>query len=118
MKRIGPSTYELALKNNIQLLDASCPIVLKLQQQVKIGHKELKNIDGQVVIYGKEGHAEVIGLLGQTNNDAIIVGSYEDLDKIDFKSAHIRVFSNNKKSSCIQRYNFRNRKKNQKRVKQ
>ena len=52
-----PSTYKLALKNNIQLLDASCPIVLKLQQQIKIGHKELKNIDGQVVIYGKEGHA-------------------------------------------------------------
>ena len=91
-----PSTYELALKNNIQLLDASCPIVLKLQQQVKIGHKELKNIDGQVVIYGKEGHAEVIGLLGQTNNDAIIVGSYEDLDKIDFKNPYTCILKQQK----------------------
>ena len=92
-----PSTYKLALKNNIQLLDASCPIVLKLQQQIKIGHKELKNIDGQVVIYGKEGHAEVIGLLGQTNNDAIIVGSFADLDKIDFKKP-IYVYSQTTKS--------------------
>ncbi len=92
-----PETYNIALKNNIQLLDASCPVVLKLQHQIKAGHEEIKNIDGQVVIFGKEGHAEVIGLLGQTNNDAIIVGSYADLEKIDFKRP-IYVYSQTTKS--------------------
>lgn len=92
-----PETYNTALKNNIQLLDASCPVVLKLQHQIKVGHKEIKNIDGQVVIFGKEGHAEVVGLLGQTNNDAIIVGSIEDLEKIDFTKA-IYVYSQTTKS--------------------
>ena len=85
-----PSTYELALKNNIQLLDASCPVVLKLQHQIKGGYEEIKQIDGQVIIFGKQGHAEVVGLLGQTNNNAIVVASFEDLEKIDFnKSIHI-----------------------------
>ena len=92
-----PETYNTALKNNIQLLDASCPVVLKLQHQIKAGHKEIKNINGQVVIFGKEGHAEVVGLLGQTNNDAIIVGSIEDLEKIDFTKA-IYVYSQTTKS--------------------
>ena len=73
-----PSTYELALKNNIQLLDASCPVVLKLQHQIKGGYEEIKQIDGQVIIFGKQGHAEVVGLLGQTNNSAIVVASFED----------------------------------------
>ena len=58
-----PETYELALKNNLKLIDASCPVVLKLQNQIKNGYKEIKEIDGQVVIYGKKGHAEVIGLM-------------------------------------------------------
>ena len=85
-----PSTYELALKNNIQLLDASCPVVLKLQHQIKGGYEEIKQIDGQVIIFGKQGHAEVVGLLGQTNNNAIVVASFEDLEKIDFnKSIYI-----------------------------
>ena len=68
-----PETYELALKNNLKLIDASCPVVLKLQNQIKNGYKEIKEIDGQVVIYGKKGHAEVKGLIGQTNGNAIIV---------------------------------------------
>ena len=50
----------------------------------KGGYEEIQQMDGQVIIFGKEGHAEVVGLLGQTNNDAIVVGSIEDLDKIDF----------------------------------
>ena len=69
-----PSTYELALKNNIQLLDASCPVVLKLQHQIKAGYEEINDINGQVIIFGKEGHAEVVGLLGQTDNNAIVIG--------------------------------------------
>ena len=92
-----PSTYELALKNNIQLLDASCPVVLKLQHQIKAGYEDIKQIDGQVIIFGKEGHAEVVGLLGQTNNNAIIVASNDDLDKIDFTKS-IYMYSQTTKS--------------------
>ena len=92
-----PSTYELALKNNIQLLDASCPVVLKLQHQIKGGYEEIKEIDGQVVIFGKQGHAEVVGLLGQTNNNAIVVANIEDLQKIDF-SKSIYIYSQTTKS--------------------
>lgn len=92
-----PETYDIALKNNIQLLDASCPVVLKLQHQIKAGYEEIKQIDGQVIIFGKEGHAEVVGLLGQTNNNAIVVASIEDLDKIDF-SKSIYIYSQTTKS--------------------
>ena len=92
-----PSTYELALKNNIQLLDASCPVVLKLQHQIKGGYEEIQQMDGQVIIFGKEGHAEVVGLLGQTNNDAIVVATIEDLDKIDFNKS-IYIYSQTTKS--------------------
>ncbi len=92
-----PSTYKLAMKNNIQLLDASCPVVLKLQHQIKEGHQELKDIDGQVIISGKEGHAEVTGLVGQTNGDAIIVATVDDLEKIDF-SKSISIYSQTTKS--------------------
>ena len=92
-----PSTYELALKNNIQLLDASCPVVLKLQNQIKGGYEQIKQINGQVIIFGKEGHAEVVGLLGQTSNNAIIVASVKDLDKIDFTKS-IYIYSQTTKS--------------------
>ena len=92
-----PSTYELALKNNIQLLDASCPVVLKLQNQIKGGYEEIKQIDGQVIIFGKEGHAEVVGLLGQTNNKAVVVATVDDLEKIDF-SKPIYIYSQTTKS--------------------
>ena len=92
-----PSTYELALKNNIQLLDASCPVVLKLQHQIKGGYEEIKQIDGQVIIFGKQGHAEVVGLLGQTNNNAIVVASFEYLEKIDFNKS-IYIYSQTTKS--------------------
>jgi len=92
-----PETYDLALKNNIELLDASCPVVLKLQHQIKAGYEEIKQIDGQVIIFGKEGHAEVVGLLGQTNNNAIVVASVEDLEKIDFAKP-IYIYSQTTKS--------------------
>ena len=92
-----PSTYELALENNIELLDASCPVVLKLQHQIKAGYEEIKELDGQVIIFGKEGHAEVVGLLGQTNNKAIVVATIDDLDKIDFTRS-IYIYSQTTKS--------------------
>ena len=92
-----PETYTVALKNNIELLDASCPVVLKLQHQIKEGYEDIKAIDGQVIIFGKEGHAEVTGLLGQTKNEAIIVTTIDDLEKIDF-SKSIYIYSQTTKS--------------------
>ncbi|MBN2746280.1 MAG: 4-hydroxy-3-methylbut-2-enyl diphosphate reductase [Bacteroidales bacterium] len=79
-----PSTYETAVKNNITLVDASCPVVLRLQNRVLKGWENIRKMNGQLVIYGKEGHAEVLGLDGQTDGNAIVIGSPADLDKIDF----------------------------------
>ena len=93
-----PETYELAIKNNIELVDASCPVVLKLQNRVKNSYDQSKSRNGQLVIYGKPGHAEVIGLTGQTGNEAIIVTGEEDLDKIDF-SKPITLYSQTTKST-------------------
>jgi 4-hydroxy-3-methylbut-2-enyl diphosphate reductase len=80
-----PSTYQEALKNKVEIIDASCPVVLKLQNRIRKSHQKMEATDGQLVIFGKEGHAEVVGLLGQTNNKAIVVGSdLKGLEKIDF----------------------------------
>ncbi|MBQ9254595.1 MAG: 4-hydroxy-3-methylbut-2-enyl diphosphate reductase [Bacteroidales bacterium] len=85
-----PHTYEIAKQNNIEIVDATCPMVLKLQKDVKQGYEQMKKISGQVVIFGKKGHAEVVGLVGQTNNEAIVVSSEKDLEKVDFeKPLHI-----------------------------
>jgi len=79
-----PETYEIAEKNNIQLLDGTCPIVDRLQKKVRAGYKKTKKIDGQVVIFGKEKHAEVVGLKGQAEGKAIVVNHLRELDQIDF----------------------------------
>lgn len=92
-----PETYKIAIKNNIQLLDASCPVVLKLQHNIKEGYEEITKINGQIIIFGKEGHAEVQGLLGQTDGKAIIVASVHDLEKVDF-NAPIYMYSQTTKS--------------------
>ena len=93
-----PETYQLALKNNIELIDASCPVVLKLQNRVRNAHEKQREQTGQTIIYGKQGHAEVIGLTGQTQNEAIVVMTDEDLDKIDY-SKPISLFSQTTKST-------------------
>lgn len=85
-----PETYQIAKQNNIKLIDATCPVVLRLQRNVKKAYENTNN--GQVVIYGKPGHAEVIGLAGQTNNQAIIIASIEDVNKVDL-SRPINLFS-------------------------
>jgi 4-hydroxy-3-methylbut-2-enyl diphosphate reductase len=77
-----PETYRTAIENNIELIDASCPVVLKLQNRIRNGVENLG--EGQIVVYGKEGHAEVNGLVGQTNGKAIIVDTIEDLGKLDY----------------------------------
>lgn len=79
-----PSTYEIAGKNNITIIEATCPIVKKLQERISIAWKNAKDRNGQVVIFGKEGHAEVVGLMGHTENKAIIINNKDDLDVIDF----------------------------------
>ena len=88
-----PETYQIARENQIDIIDASCPVVLKLQNKVKKGYDEITSENGQVVIFGKVGHAEVNGLAGQTDNNAIIVDSnYENFEQIDF-SRPINLYS-------------------------
>jgi 4-hydroxy-3-methylbut-2-enyl diphosphate reductase len=92
-----PSTYQLAIDNNIELIDASCPVVLKLQNRVRNSFDDIED-DGQIVIYGEQGHAEVNGLVGQTNGKAIVVKTEEDLTQIDF-SKPVHFFSQTTKST-------------------
>ncbi len=92
-----PSTYELAKLNNIEIIDATCPVVLNLQKKIHTSYIESPNPEDQIVIYGKIGHAEVKGLVGQTDSKAIVVEGTEDLNKIDF-SKNIVFFSQTTKS--------------------
>lgn len=94
-----PETYQLAMQNNLELIDASCPVVLKLQNRIKHSYDRSKDKDAQIVIYGKPGHAEVIGLTGQTNNEAIIVTTEGDLSQLDF-SRPIVLYSQTTKSTA------------------
>jgi 4-hydroxy-3-methylbut-2-en-1-yl diphosphate reductase len=87
-----PETYEIAKANNITLIDASCPIVLTLQQKIRKGCAEILPNDGQIVIFGKEGHAEVVGLKGQVKCKVIIIGNVGDLDQIDY-SKPVRFYA-------------------------
>jgi len=93
-----PETYRLAIENNIELIDASCPVVLKLQHRVKNAFDKMEREKGQIVIYGKKGHAEVIGLTGQTLEKAIVVMEDADLEKIDYNRP-ITLFSQTTKST-------------------
>jgi 4-hydroxy-3-methylbut-2-enyl diphosphate reductase len=92
-----PSTYELALNNNLELIDASCPVVLKLQNRVKTSFEGINN-DAQIVIYGQPGHAEVNGLVGQTDGRAIVVFEEKDLDNIDYDKP-VHFFTQTTKST-------------------
>jgi 4-hydroxy-3-methylbut-2-enyl diphosphate reductase len=92
-----PETYAWALRNNIELIDASCPIGLNLQNDIRHGYLEMKEKGGQIVIYGKEGHAEVNGLKGQTNGEAIVISDEADIEKIDF-TRPVRLYSQTTKS--------------------
>ena len=90
-----PATYELALKNRIEIIDATCPVVLRLQKRIKQEYD--KSSDVQIVIYGKNGHAEVLGLVGQTNGQAIVIEGIKEIDRLDF-SKDIRLYSQTTKS--------------------
>lgn len=95
-----PSTYHTARNNNVEIIDATCPVVLKLQQRVKEVFDRASTDSRtrpQIVIYGKRGHAEVNGLVGQTGDSAIVVEDLEGLDKVDF-TKDIALFSQTTKS--------------------
>lgn len=87
-----PSSYSNLKARNIKLIDATCPVVLRLQERIKSAYQAMSECGGQVVIFGKKGHAEVVGLIGQTNGHAVLVESEADLDKID-TSRPIEFFS-------------------------
>ena len=93
-----PETYELARRNNIEIIDATCPVVLQLQKRIK--EKFLEGQGGvtpQIVIFGKKGHAEVLGLVGQTQSTAIVIESFDEVKKLDF-SRDIYLYSQTTKS--------------------
>lgn len=85
-----PETYAVAKENNIALIDATCPVVLRLQKRVKEAYNQ--SYQKQIVIFGKEGHAEVNGLVGQVGGNAIVVNTIDELDKINLKQP-VAVFS-------------------------
>jgi 4-hydroxy-3-methylbut-2-enyl diphosphate reductase len=100
-----PETYELAKHNHIEIIDATCPVVLQLQRRIK---KQFdNNPHAQIVIFGKNGHAEVLGLVGQTHSHAVVVESLEDVMKLDF-NRDIYLYSQTTKSldefHCIIEY--------------
>ncbi len=92
-----PETYRRAERLDIKLVDATCPIVLALQQRIRKGYDEMRPVGGQIVIFGKPGHAEVVGLTGQTDGTALIVSSPDDIDAIDVNRP-IRLYSQTTKS--------------------
>ncbi len=79
-----PATYRMAREAGVEIIDATCPVVARLQKLVIEAHEEMKRVGGQVVIFGKRGHAEVIGLTGQIDEDAVVVEREEDLAGVDF----------------------------------
>jgi len=105
-----PETYELARHNNIEIIDATCPVVLKLQKRIKEQYDESSRLSPssptpqlpnspapQIVIFGKKGHAEVLGLVGQTKGTAIVIESFDDVKKLDFTN-DIYLYSQTTKS--------------------
>ncbi len=98
-----PETYILAKKNGNDIIDCTCPVVLKLQQRIREAYEQIQSIGGILVIFGKRGHAEVNGLIGQVDGNAVIIESLKDLDLLDF-SKPISLFSQTTKD--IEEYNL------------
>lgn len=94
-----PATYELARRNNIEIIDATCPVVLQLQKRIKKQYLSPLSslLSPQIVIFGKNGHAEVLGLVGQTEGKAIVIEQFEDVKRLDF-SRDIYLYSQTTKS--------------------
>ena len=108
-----PATYELARQNNIEIIDATCPVVLQLQKRIKSQYdansqqparallasyqRDARTGNSQIVIFGKKGHAEVLGLVGQTQGTAIVIESFDEVKRLDF-SRDIYLYSQTTKS--------------------
>ncbi|MBC8593408.1 4-hydroxy-3-methylbut-2-enyl diphosphate reductase [Oscillospiraceae bacterium N12] len=92
-----PETYAIARKNNIEIIDATCPVVLRLQKRIKQEHLQEDGEEKQIIIYGQNGHAEVLGLVGQTIGKAIVIEKLEEAKGLDF-SKSIRLYSQTTKS--------------------
>ena len=92
-----PATYLIAQKNNLEIIDATCPVVLKLQQRIKKKWQETDNDNSQIVIYGQAGHAEVLGLVGQTHGTATVIEKSSQIDKIA-KDKNTYIYSQTTKS--------------------
>ncbi len=92
-----PETYQIARKNHIEIIDATCPVVLRLQKRIKQEFNSGKEKEKQIVIYGQNGHAEVLGLVGQTGAKAIVIEKLEEVSKLDFNK-DIRLYSQTTKS--------------------
>lgn len=92
-----PETYEQARQNGIEIIDATCPVVLRLQKKIKQEYLLTDDEEKQIVIYGKSGHAEVLGLVGQTAGKAIVIEKLEEAKKLDFNRS-IRLYSQTTKS--------------------
>ena len=90
-----PETYELAKRNRIEIIDATCPVVLQLQKRIK--KQFFNNPDAQIVIFGKNGHAEVLGLVGQTKSEAIVIERFDEVTQLDL-SKDIYLYSQTTKS--------------------
>ena len=93
----APTSYKIIEKAGLPLEDATCPVVLKLHQRIRKAYDEQNKQNGQIVIYGKRGHAEVIGLAGQTQNEAIVIENESEIDLIDFGKP-IEIFAQTTKS--------------------
>ena len=89
-----PETYALARQNQIEIIDATCPVVLQLQKRIK---RQFEAGGGQIVIFGKKGHAEVLGLVGQTQSSAIVIESFEEVKRLNF-TRNIYLYSQTTKS--------------------
>ena len=92
-----PETYRIARENRIEIIDATCPVVLQLQRKIKQSYEQSDPEREQIVIYGKRGHAEVNGLVGQTDGHAVVVEGVEDFDRLDF-TKKIKLYSQTTKS--------------------
>lgn len=92
-----PETYATARKNNIEIIDATCPVVLRLQKRIKQEHLKESAEEVQIIIYGQNGHAEVLGLVGQTTGKALVIEKLEEVKGLDF-SKSIRLYSQTTKS--------------------
>ncbi len=92
-----PETYDQARRQSIELIDATCPVVLNIQKRIKQEYATPSDTPKQIIIYGQKGHAEVLGLVGQTEGTAIVIESIKEIERIDF-TRDIYLYSQTTKS--------------------